>query len=90
MAKITNLTRETLNFVTGIENGVAITDSIAGGETKDVRVDADDAQFKGRVLAGVISIDGAVTPSAKRQAGPAAAGERRSVPTLGGAAAVRE
>lgn len=90
MAKITNLTRETLNFITGIENGFAVTESIAGGETKEIRVDADDAQFKGRILAGVISVEGAVAPSAKRHASTAAAGERRSAPTLGGAAAVRE
>lgn len=89
MAKITNLTRETLNFITGIRDGAAATESLKGGETKEIAVDLHDAQLRGRILSGVIAIEGDVAPSAKPHAAAPSA-ERRTAPTLGGTASVRE
>jgi hypothetical protein len=55
--KITNNTRETLDFtLTGkAKDGVPPTGSVAPGETADLDV-IEDARFQGAVLAGAISV----------------------------------
>lgn len=58
MVKITNNTREVMDFnVPGNpKDGVPHTESLAPGETRDVDVDTESAQFRGRVLAGAITV----------------------------------
>lgn len=90
MAKITNTSRETLNFITGVKDGVAITESLKAGETREMAVDEADAQYQGRLVAGLISVDGASSPVAARAARATAPAERRTAQTLSGDAAVRE
>ncbi len=90
MAKITNNSRETLNFITGVKDGNAITESLKAGETRAIDVHPSDAQVNGRRLAGLITIEGWEAPVARRfkEAGPAS--ERRTAQTLGGDAPVRD
>lgn len=56
--KITNNTRETMSFTLNgkAKDGNSPTDSIEPGETKDLDVDAESAQVKGRIFAGAISV----------------------------------
>ncbi|MBB3020643.1 hypothetical protein FHR70_003729 [Microvirga lupini] len=56
--RIQNNTRETLSFnLKGkAKDGHPPTGSIAPGEVEDLDVDPEDAQFKGRVVAGAISV----------------------------------
>jgi hypothetical protein len=56
--KIQNNTRETLSFnLKGkARDGHPPTGSIAPGEVADLDVDPEDAQFKGRIFAGAISV----------------------------------
>lgn len=58
--KITNTTRDqTLNFVTTgkVKDGVASTESVAPGETKDIDLhDAELARLAGEVIAGRVNV----------------------------------
>lgn len=56
--KITNNTRETLNFNLkgNAKDGVPPTGSVAPGETEDLDLDPADPQVQGRILAGAISV----------------------------------
>ncbi|QDM32095.1 hypothetical protein FNL55_12685 [Tardiphaga sp. vice352] len=89
MAKITNLTRDTMSFITGVRDGAAVTESLKAGETRDIAVDLADAQLQGRILAGSVGIEGPALAPAKSAARQPAA-ERRTASTLGGDATVRE
>jgi hypothetical protein len=55
--KITNNTRQTLDFVTTgkVKDGVPPTGSVKPGETADIDI-IENAHFKGLVLAGAISV----------------------------------
>ncbi len=56
--KITNNTRETMSFVLNgkAKDGNPPTDSIEPGETKDLDVDPESAQVKGRIFAGAVTV----------------------------------
>lgn len=56
MAKITNLSRQGLDFVVGSKNGVAITENVPAGETRDLEIDPNSATVKGRVASGLITV----------------------------------
>lgn len=56
MAKITNLSRQGLDFVVGVKNGAAITENVPAGETRDLDVDLNSATVKGRVASGLITV----------------------------------
>lgn len=56
---ITNNTDTTLDFAVhplSVKDGVVVTNHVAPGETKDISIDPDDAMFKGRVIAGAITV----------------------------------
>ena len=89
MAKITNLTRDTMNFVTGVKDGAALTESLKPGETGDINVDPADAQLQGRLLSGAIAIEGGAAVPTKAPARPTAV-DRRTASTLSGDVSVRE
>lgn len=88
MAKITNNTRGTMDFITGVQDGVAVTDSVKAGETKEVNLmDPNDPVVRGRILAGAISINGgspALAAVASTQGSAAAKADRRVATTLAG------
>jgi hypothetical protein len=69
MPEITNNTNDEMSFRVGKK-----TDSIPAKETKDLDVDMESAQVKGRIIAGAISVKGA----AARKAGvePATAAKK--------------
>ena len=75
--KITNNTRETLSFnLKGkARDGNPLTGSVAPGETADLDVDPEDAQVKGRIFAGAISVPASVATKveASVSASPSAA-----------------
>ena len=72
MPQITNLGRSGLDFVVGAENGVAHTEHLRAGETRDLAVDVTSAQVRGRVLAGLIEVEGLkTTPARRRKSTPA-------------------
>jgi hypothetical protein len=56
MTEITNNTRETLNFVVGVKDGQPVTEDVKAGETKDIAVDPEANDVKGRSLAGAITV----------------------------------
>ena len=62
MARVTNLSRAGMDFVVGIKGGEPVTEHIKSGETRDIDIDPESAQVKGRLAAGTISV-GRVTPS---------------------------
>lgn len=66
MTKITNNTRQTLDFVVAgkAKDGVPPTKSIEPGETADLDVDVNRSQFRGRVLSGAITVSQAVADKA--------------------------
>lgn len=58
MARITNLTTQTLDFIVAGEpkGGVPPTGSVGPGETADLAVDLNDPVLRGRLFAGAISV----------------------------------
>jgi len=66
MTKITNNTRETMSFTVAgnPKDGHPQTDSVEPGETKDLDVDLESAQVKGRILAGAITVPAATARKA--------------------------
>lgn len=58
MARVTNLTRETMDFIVGRgKDGVPETSSLAPGETREIDV-SRDGRTRARQRAGAIAIDG--------------------------------
>jgi hypothetical protein len=59
MVKVTNNTRETVNFVTkgNPKNGVPPTDHVEPGQTKAIDVDPESRELKAAVFAGRVSIE---------------------------------
>jgi len=71
--RITNHTRETLDFIVRgkAKNGVAPTGSVAPGLTKDLDVDPNDPQLRGRLRSGAVSLsDGAADTAETGGSGP--------------------
>jgi hypothetical protein len=68
MARITNNLRSTVNLVTGVKDGVAVTEAIRASETKEVKADTESAHFKGLLAAGAISVDDKAVAKAARAA----------------------
>jgi ferredoxin-NADP reductase len=89
MTEITNNTRESMSFTTGVKDGAAITESLKPGETRDIKVNVQDAQLRGRALSGAISIKGGIGASVEVQAAGSKS-ERRTASTLAGDAPVRD
>ncbi len=60
MPRLTNNTRETVDFVVKgtAKDGVPPTESLAPGETRDIDA-IDNAAFKGRVVSGLITVGAA-------------------------------
>lgn len=60
MVRITNNARETLDFIVGKDEKTneALTEAVLPGETRNLSgIDLESAQVKGRILAGIISVD---------------------------------
>ncbi len=58
MAVITNLGRRGLDFTIGSENGKPIVEHIRAGETRDIPVNVNSAEVRGRFVAGLILVAG--------------------------------
>lgn len=71
MTQVTNLSRRSLDFTVGVKNGEAVTEALAPGETRDLAIDVDSAQVKGRVLAELISLGKPSKATAKAAAAAA-------------------
>ncbi len=56
MAKVTNNTREKMDFVVGAKDGEPITENLAAGETRDLDIDLESATVKGRLASGLITV----------------------------------
>ena len=83
MVKITNHTRGTMDFITAIKDGAAVTEHVDGGETKEIGLlNPDDPTVRGRVLAGAISVDGEAGSAAPAKQ-PAATDRRVIIPPAG-------
>ena len=67
MPEITNNTNEEMSFRVGKK-----LDSIPARESKDLDVDMESAQVKGRLIAGAISVKGAAARKAGIEPAPAA------------------
>ncbi len=73
--KVTNLTDATLDFVVGPgKDGVAETDSVGPGESKNIDLDVESAKVKGCIFAGAIEVSGA-NKIVKEMAAEPSAGE---------------
>ncbi|RAI44706.1 hypothetical protein [Rhodoplanes roseus] len=72
MPRITNHTRQTLDFVIPgkPKDGVPPTASVRPGETADIDVREDDPVLLGRIAAGAVSVD-AKRPSKAATGAPA-------------------
>lgn len=57
MPNITNNTRQTIDFVVGVRDGAAQTDSVKAGETKAIDVKSDDPKLGAYRAAGAITIN---------------------------------
>lgn len=57
MPWVTNIGRSGLDFVVGVENGVAQTEHLRAGEVRNLAVDVNSAQVRGRVFAGLIKVE---------------------------------
>ncbi len=65
MPKITNNTREVMDFIVkgNAKDGVPPTESIKPGESRDIDA-VDNATYQGRVLAGAITVASATRAAA--------------------------
>lgn len=58
MPNVTNNTRGTVDLIVGVKDGLAQTEGIRAGETKDVDIDPNDPRVQVLVNTGVITIQG--------------------------------
>jgi hypothetical protein len=59
MVKVTNLTREGIDFVVGPgKGGVPETQDLAGGATDNIAIDMNSAHVRGLIFAGAIEVSG--------------------------------
>lgn len=56
--KITNLTSNTQDYVVGVKDDAAVTEAVRPGETRDLKVAADDPTLLARVRVGAARIEG--------------------------------
>ena len=56
MAKVTNLTREGMDFIVGVKDGAALTEHLKGFETREIAIDVESVTVRARLHAASISI----------------------------------
>lgn len=56
--KITNLTNSTQDYVVGVKDGAAVTEAVRPGETRDLKVAADDPTLLARVRVSAARVEG--------------------------------
>lgn len=71
MAVITNLGRRGLNFTIGSVNGKPIVEHIGAGDTRDIPVNVNSAEVRGRLVAELILVAGLSVGQRKTAAIPA-------------------
>lgn len=70
--KVTNMSREPVNFLTGIKDGEPVTDHLEPNEAKEIELDTDSAHVRGMILAGLITVPKSAERAAAKPVAPAA------------------